>query len=206
MSVTSSATARRLAAATLAAGALTGAVALPAYAVDHARPDQPRVEISDAHYASPDRDDRSYGSNRSLNKEWVEVTNNSRREVNLDGWTLRNEDGRTYTFHHVRLHGRSTVRIHTGVGRDTRTDLYQDRRTYVWDDRADTVTLRNDRNRFVDEYSWGDDRDDRGNDRHYRGDDRDDRGNDRHYRGDDRHQGDDRRDDRDDRHYQGDHH
>lgn len=50
----------------------------------------------------------------------------------------------------VRLAGRATVRIHTGIGRDTRTDLYQDRRNYVWDNRSDTATLRDDRGRTVD--------------------------------------------------------
>ena len=54
-----------------------------------------------------------------------------------------------------RLNGRATVRIHTGVGRDTRTDPYQDRYPYVWNNRADTATLRNDRGRFIDDYAWG---------------------------------------------------
>ncbi|GJF27219.1 hypothetical protein SHO565_77830 [Streptomyces sp. HO565] len=53
------------------------------------------MEISDVQYDSPGRDDRS---NRSLNKEWVEITNNSRRSVYLEGWTLRDEDGHRYTF------------------------------------------------------------------------------------------------------------
>ncbi|KOT31774.1 hypothetical protein ADK41_30735 [Streptomyces caelestis] len=68
---------------------------------------------------------------------------------------MKDEDGRTYTFDDYRLRGRVTVRIHTGVGRDTRTDLYQDRRHYVWDNHSDTATLRNDRGRFVDDESWG---------------------------------------------------
>lgn len=51
--------------------------------------------------------------------------------MNLNGWTLRDADGHTSTFRHVRLDGRSTVRLHTGVSRDTRTDLFQDRRAYV---------------------------------------------------------------------------
>ncbi|MGW8367020.1 lamin tail domain-containing protein, partial [Streptomyces wedmorensis] len=54
-----------------------------------------------------------------------------------------------------RLAGGSTVRIHTGEGRDTRTDLYQDRRNYVWDNRSDTATLRDDHGRTVDTESWG---------------------------------------------------
>jgi len=146
-----------LAAVTAAA---VGAVALPASASpsDH-YPGRAHaaVYISGVQYDSPGRDDRS---NRSLNKEWVDITNSTRRAVNLNGWTLRDEDGHSYTFRHVRLDGRSTVRVHTGVGRDTRTDLFQDRRAYVWNNDYDTATLRNDRGRFVDDASWG---------RHHRG-------------------------------------
>ncbi|MEW2624330.1 hypothetical protein [Streptomyces sp. NPDC048106] len=58
--------------------------------------------------------------------------------------------GHTYT-----LDGRSTVRVHTGTGPDSRHDLYQDRRAYVWNSTCDTATLRNDHHRFVDSRSWG---------------------------------------------------
>ncbi|MGR2068619.1 lamin tail domain-containing protein, partial [Salmonella enterica] len=58
-------------------------------------------------------------------------------------------------FHHYRLGGHATVRVHTGVGRDTNRDLYQDRHNYIWDNRADTATLRNDHRRLVDDTSWG---------------------------------------------------
>ncbi|WP_326751143.1 lamin tail domain-containing protein [Streptomyces hirsutus] len=135
----------------MSAGALTTVLTVPTSAAEH-RPHRPDVQITDVQYDSPGRDDRS---NRSLNKEWMEITNNSRRAVNLDGWTLRDEDGHRYRFDHVRLASRATVRVHTGIGRDTRTDLYQDRRAYVWDNRSDTATLRNDRGRTVDTESWG---------------------------------------------------
>ncbi|MER5855691.1 lamin tail domain-containing protein [Streptomyces sp. NPDC059688] len=136
------------------AAAAVGAVALPASAADHhpGRPHHNEVYISGVQYDSPGRD-------RNLNREWVDISNNSRRAVNLDGWTLADEDGHTYTFDHYRLAGRSTVRVHTGFGRDNRTDVFQDRRKSVWD-RSDTATLRNDRGRFVDDASWG---------RHHRG-------------------------------------
>lgn len=75
--------------------------------------------------------------------------------MHLGGWTLSDEDGHTYTFHHVRLDGRCTVRDHTGVSRDSRTDVNQDRRNYVWNNDQDTATLCNDRGRFVDDESWG---------------------------------------------------
>ncbi|MFF3505360.1 lamin tail domain-containing protein [Streptomyces sp. NPDC003247] len=152
MSASASVSARRLTAAALAAGALVSLAALPATAADHARPERPKVEISAVQYDSPGRDDRS---NRSLNKEWVELTNTTRHAVNLDGWTLKDESGHTYTFDHYRLASRTTVRIHTGEGRDTRTDLYQDRRQYVWNNDHDTATLRNDHGRVIDKESWG---------------------------------------------------
>ncbi|MET8168899.1 lamin tail domain-containing protein [Streptomyces sp. NPDC005329] len=151
MFASASVTARRLAAAALAAGALVSVAALPASAADH-RPARPTVEISAVQYDSPGRDDRS---NRSLNKEWVELTNGTRQSVNLDGWTLTDDSGHRYTFSHYRLAGRATVRVHTGVGRDTRTDLFQDRRAYVWNNDHDTATLRNDHGRLVDDQSWG---------------------------------------------------
>lgn len=128
LSVSASVSARRLVAAALAAGAVVSLVALPASAADR-RPERAKVEISAVQYDSLGRDDRS---NRSLNKEWVELTNTTRRTVNLDGWTLEDESGKTYTFDGYRPAGRATVRVHTGEGRDTRTDLYQDRRQYVW--------------------------------------------------------------------------
>lgn len=164
--VSVSVTARRVAAAAAVAAALVGAAALPASATghDHGRAPREHVVISAVQYDSPGRDDRS---NRSLNKEWVDVTNNGRKSVNLDDWTLSDESGHSYTFHHYRLDGRATVRIHTGQGRDSHTDLYQDRRAYVWNNDHDTATLRNDRDRFVDDYSWDNrHRDHRGGDRH----------------------------------------
>ncbi|KMO93505.1 lamin tail domain-containing protein [Streptomyces roseus] len=144
---------RRIAATVLAAGAVVGAAALPAAAQDHGHHQQrPRVEISRIQADSPGRDDHS---NRSLNAEWVEITNTTRDAINLRGWTLRDSDGNRYRFDNVRINGRATLRIHTGSGHNTRTDLFQNSRDYIWDNRADTATLRDDRGRTVDTESWG---------------------------------------------------
>ncbi|MGW3358002.1 lamin tail domain-containing protein [Streptomyces bungoensis] len=168
MSVSSSV--RRLTATAAIAAATVGAVALPAAAADHHPGDHQRREavfISAVQADAPGRDDR----HRSLNREWVDITNATRRAVNLDGWTLSDDEGRTYTFHHVWLQGRGTVRVHTGFGRDTRTDVFQDRRRVVWDRDGDTATLRNDHGRFIDAVSWGRDHHRDGDHRHH-GDDR----------------------------------
>ncbi|MFI5632526.1 lamin tail domain-containing protein [Streptomyces sp. NPDC051664] len=147
--------ARRFTASVLAAGALVAAAALPAAADDHGH-DRGRytsyspIVLGQIQYDSPGRDD---GSNRSLNDEWVTVTNTSRQAVNLRGWTLSDESRRTYRFD-LRLAGRSSVRVHTGIGRDNGYDLYQDLRRYVWDN-SDTATLRDSRGYEVDSKSWG---------------------------------------------------
>ncbi|MBW8795097.1 MAG: lamin tail domain-containing protein [Streptomyces sp.] len=154
MSVSVSATARRLGSAAAVAAALVGVTALPA-AATVARPAVPHRDAVVISAVQHDLQGRAVFSGRALNREWVDVTNTSRREVNLSGWSLSDADGNRYTFRHYRLAGGTTVRVHTGEGRDTRTDLYQDRRSSVWNRDADTATLRNDRGRYVDSASWG---------------------------------------------------
>ncbi|MFE3249349.1 lamin tail domain-containing protein [Streptomyces sp. NPDC059209] len=142
---------RSLVTGVLVAGALVGAAALPASADPHRAPARSAVVLGKIQYDSPGRDN---GSNRSLNGEWVDVTNTGRHAVNLRGWTLSDRDGNEYIFD-LRLAGRSTVRVHTGTGRDTRTDVHQDSRRYIWSNVSDTATLRNDRDRVIDTKSWG---------------------------------------------------
>ncbi|MGW1882470.1 lamin tail domain-containing protein [Streptomyces sp. NPDC001970] len=160
---------RRLIASALASGAVVGAFAVPATAQDgndrhHGQ--RSAVAIGEVRY---DNNGRGNHSHRNLNAEWVEVKNNGRRAVNLQGWTLTDNDGNRYRFKRFHLDGRSSVRVHTGFGRDTRHDVYQDSRNQVWNKR-DSATLRDGRGRVVDTLSWG-----RGHDR-----DRDrDRGYDR---------------------------
>ncbi|MEU6199663.1 lamin tail domain-containing protein [Streptomyces sp. NPDC047061] len=153
MSVSVSATARRLGSAAAVAAALVGVTALPAAAAapHSALAHRDAVVISAVQH---DVQGRAVYSGRALNREWVDVTNTARRDVNLSGWTLSDVDGHSYTFRHYRLEGGATVRVHTGEGRDTRTDLYQDRRSSVWNHDADTATLRNEHGRYVDSASW----------------------------------------------------
>ncbi|MGW7137099.1 lamin tail domain-containing protein [Streptomyces xanthophaeus] len=142
---------RRTLAAILAAGALIGAAAVPATADDNRRDHRGQrssLVIGDV------RNDGRGRDNRALNSEWVEVRNNGRHSVELRGFTLTDQQGNRYRFKGFRLDGRSSVRIHTGQGRDTRQDLYQDRRHQIWDER-DTATLRDNRGNVIDTQAWG---------------------------------------------------
>lgn len=161
----------------LAAGAIITVGALPASAADashgrnlgfghgrdvghshgrqhgqHQRPErhqQRSVVLGEVHHA-----DRGARSNRALNDEWVTVTNESRRSVSLDRWTLTDSDHHVYRFARVTLRAYESVRVHTGAGRDTSRDLYQGRRSTVFD-RNDTATLRDARGQVVDTESMG---------------------------------------------------
>ncbi|MEU9388197.1 lamin tail domain-containing protein [Streptomyces sp. NPDC048279] len=162
MSVTVFATARRLGSATAVAAALVGAATLPAVAAAPHSAHRDAVVISAVQH---DLQGRAVYAGRALNREWVDVTNTARRDVNLSGWTLSDADGHSYTFRHFWLAGHGTVRVHTGQGWDTMRDVYQDRTRSVLNHDRDTVTLRNDHGRFVDSASWGLHRRD-GGDRH----------------------------------------
>ncbi|MEV0413447.1 lamin tail domain-containing protein [Streptomyces sp. NPDC050448] len=154
---------RRVVAALLATGALVGAAAFPAAADDHRRDHRAptsSIAIGEVQYESPGRSDRS---GRALNREWVEVKNTGRHSINLRGFTLTDRQGNRYRFNDFRLEGRSSVKVHTGQGRDTRHDVYQDRRDRVWDER-DTATLRDPRGKIIDTQSW----DGRGHRGHHR--------------------------------------
>ncbi|MFV5994659.1 lamin tail domain-containing protein [Streptomyces sp. NPDC056231] len=152
--MSASRTVRRIAATAVAAGSVVAVAAMPASAdSDHGRHQlHSSVVLGDIQYDSPGRDD---WSNRSLNREWVDVTNTGGRAVDLDGWSLSDRSGKLYRFGDLRLAGRATVRVHTGAGRDTRRDVYQGSRDYIWSNYADEATLRDNRGRTVDTHSWG---------------------------------------------------
>ncbi|WP_330335431.1 lamin tail domain-containing protein (plasmid) [Streptomyces sp. NBC_00536] len=155
--MSASRTTRRVFATVVASVAVLGTAALPAAASTgghdhgHGTGKHSTVMIGQVQHESPGRDDRT---NRSLNGEWVEVKNTGKKPVNLRGYTLTDKQGNTYRFHGMTLAGHSSVKVHTGRGKNTAHDVYQNRTHHVWDKR-DSATLRNDHNRILDSKSWG---------------------------------------------------
>ena len=140
-----------LAAATLAAGALV--VAPPAHAA------APAVRIVKIYYDSPGSPDN--GGNRSLNGEYIQLKNVTRRTVNLRGWTVRDDTrapDHVYTFRAFQLRPGKTVTLRTGKGRDTATTVYWGRSggtfAYIWNQTKDTAYLRDASGRLVDTCSY----------------------------------------------------
>ena len=113
-----------------------------------------RVTISAVYY------DPGPGSDplAQLNQEYVVLRNNSTHAIRLTSWKLhdipRAGSTNTYRFPKFRLRPGKTVRIHTGKGTKTRTDLYWGLNDYVWGDDSDKVTLQSRTGAIVDTCTW----------------------------------------------------
>lgn len=146
-----------LTAALLAASVV--AVAQPAYAA------APAVQITKIYYDSPGSPDN--GGNGSLNGEYVQVRNMTKKAVNLRGWTMRDATRRQdhiYTFGTFTLKPGKTVTLRTGKGKDSSTTRYWGRSggtlAYIWNQAKDTAYLRNAAGKLIDSCSYNSSRDD----------------------------------------------
>jgi hypothetical protein len=130
----------------LAIAAFAAALAAPAVPAQ-AAVERPGVKIEMIYYDSPGPD---RGGNRSLNGEYIRLKNDSRRTVDLRGWTVSDRQFR-HTFDHYRLRPGQRVVLHTGQGRDRSGHVFWDRRWYVWNNSGvETATLRDARRHRVD--------------------------------------------------------
>ena len=124
-----------------------GAVQSPALAA-------PAVSFSRIYVDSPGSDTRT---NASLNAEWVRLTNNTARGIQLRGWTVRDRANRVYTFPTYTLAARKSVFIHTGRGTNGRPDVshrYWQSGAYIWNNTGDTAILRNASGAQIDSCVW----------------------------------------------------
>jgi Lamin Tail Domain len=134
--------------------AATSSVLVSGTIVDAAVAGRSAVGFTRVQYDSPGRD---RGSNSSLNAEWIRVGNNGSRARRLAGWTVRDPAGHVYRFPRgFRLRPGRSVTIHTGSGRNTRTDLYWRQDFYVWNNTGDRAILRTRSGNRVDVCSWND--------------------------------------------------
>ncbi|MGH8528101.1 MAG: lamin tail domain-containing protein, partial [Gammaproteobacteria bacterium] len=113
---------------------------------------EPAVRFAKIQYNSPGSDT---GSNSSLNAEWVRITNHSSTNRVLSDWSIKDRAGYVFNFPTFTLKAGASVRVHTGSGTDSQTDLYWDRNWYVWNNAGDTAFLRKSGPTRVDRCEWG---------------------------------------------------
>ncbi len=77
-----------------------------------------------------------------LEDEWVEIVNEGAGPVDLAGWALRDEStSNRFVFESGTLDAGETLRLRTGCGDDTDTDVYWCSLNGVWSNRGETVLL-----------------------------------------------------------------
>ena len=114
--------------------AVTGATA----AAGPARAAEPVPRFLDTQYDSPGTDTRT---DASLNAEWITLVNEGPTAIDLKGWKVA-DASRTYAFGNVTIAARGgKVRLHTGKGVDTATQVYWGSGNHVWNNTGDTATL-----------------------------------------------------------------
>jgi competence protein ComEC len=87
--------------------------------------------------ADAEGDDRE-----NLNDEYIVLKNTGAEPLDLSGWTVADEAGRTYTVPDgFTLAPGTTVTLHTGSGTDTDTDLYWGSGSPIWNNGGDTVII-----------------------------------------------------------------
>jgi P pilus assembly chaperone PapD len=112
----------------------------------------PVLQFTRIQYDSPGRDT---GSNRSLNGEYVQLRNGTRRTVNLYRWYVRSARGDTYRFtSNFYLTPGRTVTIRTGRGDNTDTTRYWGRTLHVWNNTRDTAYLRSPSGALMHSCRW----------------------------------------------------
>jgi hypothetical protein len=111
------------------------------------------VRFSRIQYDSPGSDT---GSNKSLNAEWAKITNFSASKRTLTGWTVRDPQAHVYKFLTFTLGAGNSVKLHTGHGTNTKTDVYWRQDNYVWNNTGDKAILKNKAGTTVDTCKWGD--------------------------------------------------
>jgi Lamin Tail Domain len=98
------------------------------------------ARITAIYFDSPGSDT---GSSTSLNAEWVRIKNYTSTRKTLTGWTLRDKQNHVYKFPTFSLAAGAPVRIHTGSGTNTVSNLYWRQRWYIWNNAGNTAYLRN---------------------------------------------------------------
>jgi LysM repeat protein len=90
----------------------------------------------------------------SIAEEMVIITNRG-QPINLEGWTLSDSHDNVYTFPGILLwSNNASVRVHTGSGENTATDLYWKLNGAIWEV-GDKATLADKDGKTIAVYTFG---------------------------------------------------
>lgn len=107
------------------------------------------IDLDRSQFNAPGND------NENLRQQYVCIQNQDPSPVDMTGWHLQDRTGATYTFPHFTLQPERIVRVRTGEGTDTDTELYWGLRSSVWCNKGDIVSLFDRLWNLVDQKSYG---------------------------------------------------
>ncbi|MCL1693630.1 MAG: lamin tail domain-containing protein, partial [Actinomycetia bacterium] len=100
-------------------------------------PPPPGASIITVEHDPPGPDDER------LNDEYVEISNEGTKPLNLAGWTLRDESSQNrYVFNGLNLKPGTSVTVRTGCGEDRPNTVYWCSEQSIWSNDGDTVILQ----------------------------------------------------------------
>lgn len=91
----------------------------------------------------------------AVGDECICFTSKDMRTVDVTSWHVMDAVKHRYVFPEFRLVPGASVKVHTGRGADSATNLYWGRRGVVWNNKGDTVYLYDSAGNLIDEYSYG---------------------------------------------------
>ncbi|WP_276247981.1 MULTISPECIES: DUF4350 domain-containing protein [unclassified Haladaptatus] len=108
-----------------------------------------QIDVAQVH------EDAAGNDNDNLNDEYVVFENVGSGSLDLTGWTVEDEVGKTYAFPSgFSLAAGATVTLHTGSGTDTSSDLYWGKTQAVWNNSGDTVFVYDDAGSLAEQHSY----------------------------------------------------
>ncbi len=93
--------------------------------------------------------------NDNLGEEWVRIRNPTDTAMDLTGWSLLDAVDTTYNFpDDFALAAGAEVKVRTGTGTDSASDLYWGRGSAVWNNSGDVAVLYDDHGGIVGELAY----------------------------------------------------
>ena len=129
----------------LAAGATLGM-----WAPDACGPTPPPgATITEVEHDPPGPDDER------LNDEYIAISNEGTKPLNLSGWTLRDESSQNrYVFGGINLKPSASVTVRTGCGKDRANTVYWCSERSVWSNGGDTAILQDRHGNVADRWTY----------------------------------------------------
>lgn len=90
----------------------------------------------------------------NLNDEYIVIENRGSEPINLTGWTVFDEAHHRYLFPNFVLEARSKVILHTGLGKNSHSELFWGSRGPVWNNDGDSIFIRDADNNLILSYVY----------------------------------------------------